>query len=175
MCVRRVLRGSLHIAPAPTPFTMSYVPPHLRDRTRASIQQPIPNVARNPRPDPSVAGRPYHPPPSSHNTAGHGLGTSRHAYGSYKAPSPRPSRRLDTGSVLESNPNDIKPRRPTTDVNSSRRRNESQSLADRMTTEMELLGTVSRSGGVGDENDAYVETTFSGQTTWVDMRCVPAR
>ncbi|KAJ9125390.1 hypothetical protein QFC22_000350 [Naganishia vaughanmartiniae] len=153
---------------------MSYVPPHLRDRSLPSTHQATPIGARTRLPDPSQPGpgQSRNPPPSSHNTGSYGLGASRHAYGSFKAPSPRPSRRYDNGSVLESNPNDIKPRRRNVDANTSRSNEDQGSLADRLTTEMELLGTVSRSGGVGDENDAYVRHRFHRPDTRVDTRGV---
>jgi hypothetical protein len=57
----------------------------------------------------------------------------------------------DSGRVLESNPNDIKPRRMNRDEADPGNK---QDAAKILSTEMELLGTVSRSGGLGDENDA---------------------
>jgi hypothetical protein len=60
-------------------------------------------------------------------------------------------RQHDFGTVLESNPNDIKPRRMNRDDDKTGNK---QDAAKMLSTEMELLGTVSRSGGLGDENDA---------------------
>lgn len=60
-------------------------------------------------------------------------------------------RQQEFGTVLESNPNDIKPRRMNRDDDKTGNK---QDAAKMLSTEMELLGTVSRSGGLGDENDA---------------------
>ncbi|KAJ9109047.1 hypothetical protein QFC21_000373 [Naganishia friedmannii] len=151
---------------------MSYVPPHLRDRSQPSTYQPTPTGARNQLPNPSLPGQSRNSQPSSsHNSGSYGLGSSRHAHGSFKAPSPRPSRRFDTGSVLESNPNDIKPRRSNSEVTSSKGRDDQKSIADRLTTEMELLGTVSRSGGHGDENDALKDFAIQQKyRTWIQTK-----
>lgn len=53
--------------------------------------------------------------------------------------------------MLESNPNDIKPRRMNREDDKP---GNEENAAKMLSTEMELLGTVSRSGGLGDENDA---------------------
>lgn len=58
--------------------------------------------------------------------------------------------------VLESDPNDIKPRRVNREDDKPGNKEHPSTVAKNLSTEMELLGTVSRSGGLGDENDAYV-------------------
>jgi hypothetical protein len=131
---------------------MSYVPPHLRN----NVQQPreksaTPSNASSSRHSPNNAGTSQRTP---NTRTSNGLSTSRYAQLS-ATPSPsRISRRHDSAFALESDPNDIKPRRNIQENGMTG--SSSGGSGKGLLTDMELIGTVSRSGGLGDENDAYV-------------------
>lgn len=128
----------------PTTAVMSYVPPHLRNRPLQSIHRPAQSSS-------SQALIPPNSQTSPKPRDNHGLQTSRHAQTSFRTTPSRPIRLQESGTVLESNPNDIKPRRMNREDDKP---GNEENAAKMLSTEMELLGTVSRSGGLGDENDA---------------------
>lgn len=136
---------------------MSYIPPHLRNSAQ---------LHRNESTTPSASSSsrqgfkdntalPFQASPNTRSA--YGLLGSRHAQPSAKPSPSRISRRLDSSFALESDPNDIKPRRNIQGDGVS-----GSTPGKGLLTDMELIGTVSRSGGVGDENDACVQRMASG-------------
>ena len=129
--------------------TMSYIPPHLRNVAQSTNPSNTSSSHRSTHDKAAIWSTGTSNPRSSYNLSG-----SRHAQPSAKPSPSRSSRRQDSVYALESDPNDIKPRRKVEDNGNTRRTCSAsgQGLLD----DMELIGTVSRSGGLGDENDACV-------------------
>ncbi|GHJ85428.1 hypothetical protein NliqN6_1830 [Naganishia liquefaciens] len=148
---------------------MSYVPPHLRHSAQPSRDQPT--HAYN-----ASSSRPSVPDTQATRSRGsaesrksYSLSASRHAQPLARPSPSRSSRRNDSAYALESDPNDIKPRQKFQDDGNTART--SSGSEQGFLTDMELIGTVSRSGGLGDENDALKDFgTQERYRAWIQTK-----